>query len=224
MIELRNIQKSFGTQAVLKGINLSIKRGEVIGIVGENGAGKSTLFNCLAGMLDFEGEIASEIANYKKHLGYLETNPYLLPKITGSEYLRLLCMARGLAFNASKPTPFDLPLDKYAESYSTGMKKKLALQAVLLQKNEVFILDEPFNGVDLASSMIISEIILRLKAKGKPIIISSHIFSTLKEVCTVIYVLQDGLLSSPIFPEQFAELESQMKQFTIGNKLDHVEF
>lgn len=74
---------------------------------------------------------------------------------------------------------FDLPLNQYAATYSTGMKKKLALMAILIQENKVLILDEPFNGVDIHSNIIITEIIHQLKLLNKTILISSHIFSTL---------------------------------------------
>jgi ATPase subunit of ABC transporter with duplicated ATPase domains len=84
--------------------------------------------------------------------------------ITGKEYIRLLCNARGKTnLDIDSKNIFDLPLNQYASTYSTGMKKKLAITAILLQENDYFILDEPFNGVDIQSNVILTEIILKLK-------------------------------------------------------------
>ena len=118
---------------------------------------------------------------------------------------------------------FDLPLNQYASTYSTGMKKKLALTAILLQKNNVYILDEPFNGVDIQSNLIITEIIKRFKELGKTVIISSHIFSTLAEVCDEIYLMKHGEIIKTVEKKDFNNLEKEMKEFTIGNKIDKLE-
>jgi ABC-2 type transport system ATP-binding protein len=118
---------------------------------------------------------------------------------------------------------FDLPLNQYASTYSTGMKKKLALTAILIQKNNLFILDEPFNGVDIQSNIIITEIIHRLKELNKTVIISSHIFSTLNETCNAIFVLKNGEISKKVLKEDFKKLELEMKMFSIGNKIDKLE-
>jgi ABC-2 type transport system ATP-binding protein len=114
---------------------------------------------------------------------------------------------------------FDLPLRQYVETYSTGMKKKLALTAVLLQKNECFILDEPFNGLDLESSVLLTEIILRLRALGKTILISSHIFSTLRDVCDTILVLNNGKFETSLDKEDFGTLEQQLKEEIISKRI-----
>jgi len=131
--------------------------------------------------------------------------------ITGWEYLKLLCIARDeKQDNFEEQNVFDLPLDEYAENYSTGMKKKLALMAILLQKNQVYILDEPFNGVDIHSNMIISGIIKQLKDLGKTVLISSHIFSSLRESCDEILLLSDGQISQKVTAENFDTLEQEM--------------
>jgi ABC-2 type transport system ATP-binding protein len=225
MIRINNLKKSYGSNEVLKGIDLAIDSGMCVGIVGENGAGKSTLFNCLTGIEQYSGEITSEVNPLKNHTGFLQTNPFFLNKITGREYLQLLCNARGIDQQEfDSQNVFALPLDQYASTYSTGMKKKLALLAILLQKNEFFILDEPYNGVDYQSSILISEIVTRLKAANKAILISSHIFATLKETCDLIYVLKNGELSDVYTSKDFDTLENEMKHYTIGTNLDHLTF
>jgi ABC-2 type transport system ATP-binding protein len=114
----------------------------------------------------------------------------------------------------------DLPLDQYASTYSTGMKKKLAITAILLQENDYFILDEPFNGVDIHSNIILTELILRLKELDKIVLISSHIFSTLSDTCDEIHLLRKGVQIRSVQQNEFRSLEAEMKQFSIGNRIE----
>ncbi|MFC3197991.1 ATP-binding cassette domain-containing protein [Parapedobacter deserti] len=224
-VDVSQLTKSFGGAAVLKGIDLNFRSGQVYGLVGRNGAGKTTFFNCLAGLEKHGGKVAAEGEVLKDRLGFLQTEPYFPSKLTGREYLRLFCKARGVSDeNLDERNVFDLPLDRYAQQYSAGMKKKLGLLAILLQKNDFFILDEPFNGVDIHSALLITEIIRRLKIEKKTVLISSHIFSTLKETCDIIYVLEDGKIAETIGQDDFDRLERDMAAFAIGNRLDALQF
>lgn len=224
MIQIAALDKSFGAHKILKGVSLELRQGKVYGIVGENGAGKTTLFNCIAGIETYNGTITAYKSPLKNHLGYLQTEPYFFSKITGREYLQLLCNARNKKLiDVEQRNIFELPLDQYASTYSTGMKKKLALMAVLLQENDYFILDEPFNGVDISSNLMITEIIHQLKQLGKTVLISSHIFSTLQETCDEIHLLQDGHFTKKVLREDFSALEQEMKQLSLGNKIERLK-
>lgn len=224
MIEIQNLSKNYGTKKVLKNINLEFKKASVYGIVGKNGAGKTTLFRCISGLEKYEGEIISTVNPLKNHLGLLQTQPYFFSKLTGNEYIRLLCNGRNVKVdNITVRNIFDLPLNQYVSTYSTGMKKKLALTAILLQENECFLLDEPYNGVDIQSNIIITEIIHKLRKLNKTIIISSHIFSTLKETCDEIYLLEKGEFIKSVKKEEFDSLENEMKKIIIGDKIDKME-
>jgi len=221
MITVRNLSKKYGTNEVLKNITIEFDKGKVYGIVGENGAGKTSLFRCIAGLENYEGEIISNPNPIKNYLGLLLTEPFFFQKITGKEYIQLLCNARNIKItDIENRNIFDLPLNQYASTYSTGMKKKLTLTAILLQGNVFFILDEPFSGVDIQSSIIITEIIHKLKALDKTIIISSHIFSTLSDTCDEIHLLSNGSFGKSVQKADFQALETEMKQATIGNKID----
>ncbi|GAB5553609.1 MAG: ATP-binding cassette domain-containing protein [Saprospiraceae bacterium] len=223
MIQLKNLSKSYGNKEVLKDINLEFARGQVYGIVGANGAGKTTLFKCVAGLEDHYGKVESDQSPLKNHLGFLSTDPYFFSKITGREYLQLLCNARGIqGKNFLTTNIFNLPLEEYAANYSTGMKKKLALSAILLLENDYYILDEPFNGVDIQSNMIITEIIHRLKTLNKVVLISSHIFSTLNKTCDRIYLLKDGEIDRTVDKNDFDALEQEMIDFTIGDSINQL--
>lgn len=224
MIKINELNKNYGKNEVLKNISMEFSKGKSYGIVGENGAGKTTLFRCIAGLESYNGEIISDIIPLKNHLGLLLTDPFFFSKITGKEYLRLLCNARGkTSLDFDSRNIFDLPLDQYASTYSTGMKKKLAITAILLQENEYFILDEPFNGVDIQSNILLTEIILKLKELNKIVLISSHIFSTLSDTCDEIHLLRKGEQIKSFQKIEFKNLEQEMKEITIGNRIEKLE-
>jgi ABC-2 type transport system ATP-binding protein len=224
MIRINGLSKSYGNIEVWKNISLEFSKGNVYGIVGENGAGKTTLFRCIAGLESYSGEIISDITPLKNFLGLLLTDPYFFSKITGKEYIRLLCNARGKSNLAiDDKNIFDLPLNQYASTYSTGMKKKLAITAILHQENEYFILDEPFNGVDIQSNIILTEIILKLKELQKTVLISSHIFSTLSDTCDEIHLLRKGEQIKSVQKAEFKKLEQEMKTIILGNRIEKLD-
>ena len=217
MIAIENLSKSFSGKNVLNQINLSFEAGKVYGIVGENGAGKTTLFRCIVGLEDFEGRVHSDNNLLKDVTGFLPTDPYFFSKMTGKEYLQLLCNARDIPQpNFKEKNIFDLPLNQYAETYSTGMKKKLAITGILLQQNELYILDEPFNGVDINSNILIVQIIKKLKSLQKIVVIASHIFSTLTASCDEIYLLKEGKIVMGGDQSNFDAIEKVM----IGSQVD----
>lgn len=224
MIRLEKISKYFGRQQVLKEINLEFEDGGVYGIVGENGAGKTTLFRCMAGLEQYDGSIISTLTPLKNHLGWLPTDPFFFSRITGKEYLQFCCNARNVPLqDAESKNIFELPLNRYASDYSTGMKKKLALTAILLQENKYFILDEPYNGVDIQSNILITEIIQRLKALNKTVLIASHIFSTLEETCDAIHYLHQGSIVQSVGKDGFAALATTLKAVTLDNRMDKLD-
>ena len=224
MIKIKELSKLFGNKEVLKNLSMEFSTGNVYGIVGENGAGKTTLFRCIAGLESYSGEIISDVKPLKNHLGLLLTEPFFFSMMTGREYIRLLCNARGKTnVDIDSKNIFDLPLEQYASTYSTGMKKKLAITAILLQENEYFILDEPFNGVDIQSNIILTEIILKLKELNKIVIISSHIFSTLSDTCDEIHLLRKGEQIKSVNKTGFKDLEQEMKEITIGNLIKNLD-
>jgi len=224
MITVTNLSKTYGNVQALKDVNIHFEEGGVYGIVGPNGAGKTTLFNCIAGIIDYDGQIDFKLHNAKNQMGFLATEPYFLSLITGREYLQFISNARKMPSpNFKEFNVFELPLDRFVSTYSSGMKKKLAITGILLQKNQIFVLDEPFNGVDIQSNILITEIILRLKALHKTIVISSHIFSTLTDVCDNFVVLKEGKIDKNVKLEAFLEIEKEMRQIEISTKLDKLK-
>jgi ABC-2 type transport system ATP-binding protein len=220
MISIQSLSKSYGKVAVLKDINLEINGGQVHGIVGRNGAGKTTLFNCLAGIEQYKGNIEYSEGPLREESAYLQTRPYIMSHITGHEYLRLVANAKGIkALDEQIVNLFELPLERYAKTYSTGMQKKLALTGMLLQQNKVFLLDEPFNGVDLESNLIIQALITRMQHLGKIVIISSHIFQTLQKSCDIIHHLEDGEIARSFGKAEFDQVEKELSSKGTSGKI-----
>jgi len=218
MITIKNINFSYNRNSkVLESLYLSLSENKIHGIVGLNGAGKTTLLNAIYGLIKIDsGTISCEGKNLtKKDISYLETENFFYSNITGSEYLSLF---KNHKFDSDKWNGlFSLPLNQIIDGYSTGMKKKLALLGILKQDKPLMVLDEPFNGLDIETCRIIRSILLRLKDKGKTIIITSHIIETLTNLCDYIHYLEKGSIKYSKEKHDFAEFERELFE-SIENK------
>ena len=212
MINVQNLSVSFDGHEVLKNISINFEEGLVHGIVGLNGAGKTTFFNVLAKMLKpGSGEIMQNSrALTIKDSAYLETSNFFFSRITGNEYLKIFKQTNTEFNLVALQEYFKLPLDELIENYSTGMKKKLALLAVLKQGQPIFILDEPFNGLDLETNKILEIIILSLKQKQKTVFVSSHIIDPLLTTCDKIHLLENGCFVKTYLQTDFPKIEADL--------------
>jgi len=154
-------------------------------------------------------------------LGYLATDQYFYPRMTGKEYLEFCLHARKLPqenfdrFNSI----FDLPLKQEVNSYSSGMKKKLGIMGLLVQNNTILILDEPYNGLDIESVLLVGELLKKLQKVGKTILISSHILSSITEITSKLFLLKDGNLTD-YSNRNIEELKSELLNEDRLNKLN----
>ena len=199
------------SQPILKGVDLTVSAGEKHGILGANGAGKTTLFQLISGMLPAKsGSICiGDDPVTRSMVSCLEAEPYFYPYMTGLEYLRFIHDDPMLIDRWNKV--FDLPLAQFAETYSTGMKKKLGLIGVLLQQERpLLILDEPFNGVDFESNEKIMAVLGQGLAGARTMLISSHILPTLTRVCDRISVLLHGKIEKTYARSAFDALEEEI--------------
>lgn len=181
MITLEQVSFGYGKQKVIEELSVVWEKGGIHGLVGLNGAGKTTLLNGIYGLQKLKGGSILWEGNTisKKDIAYLETQNYFYDNITGSEYLRLFMHKNPSFAPAEWNKLFHLPLDKLISTYSTGMKKKLAFMGVLCLDRPVYMLDEPYNGVDLETTQHFKLIMKALKESGKTLILTSHIFESL---------------------------------------------
>jgi ABC-2 type transport system ATP-binding protein len=212
MLTINKLCKSYKSKEILKGIDVSFEDGKVYGIVGLNGAGKTTFFNCLSGLTDFEGTIRHDVYTpLKNHIGYVPTEPYFFPRTKGIEYLKFIQHAKGVkSEDEHLQVLFELPLDEYIDHYSTGMRRKIAFMGAMTGNSDIYILDEPFNGVDIRSNLVLKHKILELKEQKKTIFISSHIVSSLTELCDEVYLLRDGLFYRHYMHADFDRIERDL--------------
>ena len=211
MISLNQLVVSYQIdKPVIDGLKLKMDEDKIHGIVGLNGSGKTTLLNTIfglkrpvSGIVLFQGKKTG-----KKDISYLVTENYFYSNITGREYLQLF---KNKAFLTEKWNElFRLPLDELIDSYSSGMKKKLALMGTLKQNKPLMILDEPFNGLDIESTRILRMILLKLKEQGKTIIITSHIIETLTNLCDEIHFLENGKIKFSKSKPEFMAFEKEI--------------
>ena len=211
MIKITNLTVSYRKkEKVISSLNLSIQNSTINGIVGLNGSGKTTLLNTIFGLLKYkDGEITYEDEKVaKKHISYLPAENFFYSYITGREYLKIF---KADNFDENKWNKlFLLPLDQIIDEYSTGMKKKLSLLGILKQNKPIMILDEPFNGLDIETARIMRSILLKLKEKGKTIIITSHIIETLTNLCDYIHFLDSGKIKYSKEKYEFSEFEKTL--------------
>ncbi|OBW40945.1 ABC transporter ATP-binding protein YtrB [Chryseobacterium sp. MOF25P] len=206
MLEIKNLAVAFKDKNVLQGLNLNIEEGLIVGILGKNGAGKTTLFESLYQSQKYSGEILWQNRKLlREDISYLETENYFYPYISGKEYLSYFSKDK-LPKTIELAEKFQLPLDKYVQYYSSGMKKKLALIGMLMLDKPINILDEPFNGVDFEGVHLLYDIIYELKQSNKIVMISSHIIETLFRTCDRIVTLENGLISNIFEKSDFEKL------------------
>jgi ABC-2 type transport system ATP-binding protein len=224
MLEILDLHKAYGRHEVLRGVSLAVRPGAIHGLVGANGAGKTTLINCLYGLESgFTGTVrATDGAGLVREMtGLLPYEPYFYPRLTGREYIAFCLQARGRPVPDLRPWNelLELPLDQFATEYSAGMKKKLALLALLVQDFAYLILDEPFNGLDLEANLLLKEILKRLRQRGTGILLTSHLLGTLTEVADEATVLVGGRVQRHYLAAEFGTLEADLLAALHGAKL-----
>jgi ABC-2 type transport system ATP-binding protein len=180
------------------------------GIIGLNGAGKTTFFNVLSTFLK-SGTVELDGHSIRRQdVAFLETHNFFYSNLTGKEYLDIFPQTN-LHFNLDTINNLlQLPLKELIETYSTGMKKKLALLSIIKQDKPVYILDEPFNGLDMETNQVLEMMIARLRAIGKTVFISSHILSPLLNVCDKIHLLQNGTFLKTYEQAQFKNINEEL--------------
>lgn len=203
-IRLKDVYKTMKGTQVLKGVNLTVEQGDIVGIRGINGSGKTMVLRAIAGLICVDGSV--EIGGKKmepgecpKDIGVLVEMPGFLPEFTGKKNLQLLGMLQeGVteedieeAMNAVGLDPKDR---RHYKKYSLGMKERLGIAQAILKKPKLILLDEPTNGIDSDGIQILEELLWRLKEAGSTIVVTSHDRDFLDAVTSQCYEMKEGSL------------------------------
>ncbi len=232
IITLRDLKKAYGgTKYVLKGIDLDIYPGQIIGYIGPNGAGKTTTVKILIGMLpDFEGDVQvfgcdmrKQPLEVKKRIGYVPETAAMYDVLTPLEYLRFIGEMYSLAITEINTRAQNMlrlfGLEDYLNirmnAFSKGMKQKVLISASLIHDPDILFLDEPLAGLDANTSVVIKEILAQLAAKGKTIFYCSHVMDVVERICDRIIIIDNGDI---IADGSFDELQSQ----NVGTSLERI--
>ncbi len=211
MIEIKNITKIFGKDfKAVDNLNLNIEEGVIYGFLGPNGAGKTTTLKMITGILrPDDGEIIingidmnKEPTLAKTQFGFVSDNPDLFLKLKGLEYLKFIGAVyeidnRTLMNNIvkySKVFEMNEVLNNKIESYSHGMRQKIALIGALIHEPKIWILDEPLTGLDPKSSFTLKEMMREHANKGNVVLFSTHVLEVAEKVCDKVAIIAKGKL------------------------------
>jgi ABC-2 type transport system ATP-binding protein len=201
ILKVDSLSKSFGSIKALDNLNLSISKGEVLGILGPNGSGKTTLLSIILGIrsansgsFSWIGEPEGKTINTR--IGSLLEIPYFYPYLSIEKNLTITALARGYGLENIQEVLHQVNLydRRKARCYtlSLGMKQRLALAQTLLGNPEVLVLDEPTNGLDPEGIADVRKIIKDQSYLGKTIIIASHNLDEIQKVCSHVVILKNG--------------------------------
>lgn len=208
MLRIERLTVHRGRTEVLCGVSLAVAAGRVHGLVGRNGAGKTTLLDAVFGLVrPTAGEVCfGDRPIRAADVAYMPADTYFYPRITGREYLGIFA-ARNPAFDvAAWSDVFDVPLDQFVDDCSSGTQQKLALLGVLSLDRQVVMLDEPMNGLDMASNEVLMRLLRMLAEAGKTVLVTSHVLETLTATCDEIHVLDGGVIAGSFADTEFAQL------------------
>jgi ABC-2 type transport system ATP-binding protein len=190
MLEINIKEKKFTQEIVLKNINIQIDKPGIYGLVGKNGQGKTTLFKCVLGLEKFSGTCSLSSNKIELNtIAWCPTEPSVYGELTSVEFYDFYKKLLDIKEVTTKPL-FEVSDNKLIRDFSTGMKKKVYLNAVFQKEYPLYFLDEPFNGLDLESNHVLIQF-LKKEAQKSIVIISSHIMEILYANCLEIFVLNN---------------------------------
>lgn len=210
MIEIKNVTKKYGDKIALNNISFTVNDGEIFAFIGHNGAGKTTLIKSIVGIHEFdEGDIIingksikKNPIDCKKEMAFVPDNPELYEQMKAIDFINFICDMYEVPQNVRKNN-----INKYAklfeiednlndtiESFSHGMKQKIALIAALAHNPKVLIMDEPFVGLDPKAVFDVKEIMNEMVKEGKIIFFSTHILDVAEKLCSRVAIIKKGEL------------------------------
>jgi ABC-2 type transport system ATP-binding protein len=216
-ILVRDLRKYYGHKAAVDGVDLEVPRGSFFGFLGPNGAGKSTTIRMLTGLIPSDGgtveilgfRLLEQELEIKRRIGLVPDESLLFDRLTGAEFLEFV----GRMYDLSRPVAVDRARDlmdlfqlqadrKIIGEYSKGMRKRVAMAASLIHHPELFLMDEPFEGVDAVGARLMKDILLDQVKRGATIFLTSHVLEVVERLCDHIAIINDGKIVSHGTPDE----------------------
>jgi ABC-2 type transport system ATP-binding protein len=206
-IVARDLKKFYGLKAAVDGVDLEVPRGSFFGFLGPNGAGKSTTIRMLTGLIPADSgsieilgyKLPGEELEMKRRIGLVPDESLLFDRLTGSEYLefvgRMYGLPRAMATDRARGLLdlFQLEFDrKIIAEYSKGMRKRVAMAASLIHHPELFLMDEPFEGVDAVGARLMKDILQDQVRRGATIFLTSHVLEVVERLCDRVAIIDRG--------------------------------
>jgi ABC-2 type transport system ATP-binding protein len=230
---IEHVTGGYGHLPVLKDINFDVKNGEMIGLIGLNGAGKSTTIKNIIGLLTpqkgtikvDELTLQQDPENYRKKIGYIPETPSLYEELTLREHIEVTAMAYGIpkeeamqrAESLLKKFRLENRLDWFPVNFSKGMKQKVMVLCAFLIQPSLYIIDEPFLGLDPLAINALLELMVTMKEQGAAILMSTHILATAEKYCDRFVVLHEGEVRA------LGTLQELQQEFNLpGSSLDEI--
>jgi len=202
-VEVKGLTKTFGSVKALRGLDLTVPTGQVTGFLGPNGSGKTTTLRVLLGLLRADGGTAkvlggdpwADAVRLHRSIAYVPGDVTLWPNLTGGEAIDILSRLSGGLDAARKKRMldrFELDPTKKARAYSKGNRQKVALVAALASDADLLLLDEPTSGLDPLMEAAFTESIREVKAAGRSVLLSSHIFAEVERLADRVTIIREG--------------------------------
>jgi len=208
-ILVRGLKKSYGSVAAVDGVDLEVPRGSFFGFLGPNGAGKSTTIRLLTGLIPADSgtveilgrRLPEDELEIKRRIGLVPDESLLFDRLTGAEFLEFV----GRMYGLDRATAIDragglLDLLELAKDrkiigeYSKGMRKRVALAASLIHHPELFLMDEPFEGVDAVGARLMKDILIDQVRRGATVFLTSHVLEVVERLCDRIAIINRGTI------------------------------
>jgi ABC-2 type transport system ATP-binding protein len=209
-IAVCDLRKVYGDKAAVDGLTLTVPRGCFFGFLGPNGAGKTTTIGMLIGLapptsgsIEILGlPLPAHALEIKRRIGVVPSESVLFDRLTGAEFLDFSGRMYGLPRHVSSERTRELlaffELDnasgKLTAEYSKGMRKRLSMAAALIHRPELFLLDEPFEGVDAVGARMMKDLLIDQVRHGATIFLTSHVLEVVERVCDTVAIIHEGKL------------------------------
>ncbi|CAM4102845.1 ATP-binding cassette domain-containing protein [Treponema peruense] len=215
ILEISNLDFSYKRKNVYENLNLSVNKGDVLGILGHNGAGKTTLFRLIGGILKPAGGSIKLFLNKGENIGFMPEGLGLYPRLSGKDNLELIFLRnnKNIDKNLIMQTLEEIKLKDSALTpigeWSTGMKRRLSLIGALKSNTALCMLDEPFLGIDPVSQKIMLDYIKKIHSPEQTILVSCHDLNVIKQICNKIIIIKEGkIIKQTDSPDEISDIEN----------------